>query len=343
MTNGAAVVEEAMDRAAQVLAEAGEVALACHINPDPDALGSMLGLAGHLASQGKKVVCSWGNQPLNHPRWLSVMAGAEFLVEPKAFPHTPQVMVSLDTASPDRLGGLAGNAERATNSIVIDHHRTNPGFGTIVILDPSASSTCELVFRLIERIGGELPDGAAACLYAGLLTDTGRFQYEATTPETLRAAAELRTHPFDHARMGQMLFEDNSLSYLRVLAVALERVTHVPQAGLAWTYLTQADLEQASVQPGEADDLIDVVRTAREADVTCLIKQQRDGRFKVSLRSKGASDVGSAALAFGGGGHRLAAGYTSRVGVEETIQRLIAALEAGREPRPTGNGSASGG
>jgi phosphoesterase RecJ-like protein len=97
------------------------------------------------------------------------------------------------------------------------------------------------------------------------------------------------------------------------------------------------------VQPGEADDLIDVVRTAREADVTCLIKQQRDGRFKVSLRSKGASDVGSAALAFGGGGHRLAAGYTSRVGVEETIQRLIAALEAGREPRPTGNGSASGG
>ena len=319
-------VAAALDRAAEILAAALDVSLACHVNPDPDALGSMLGLAGYLAAQGKKVRCSWGAQPLDRPRWLSILPGHQLLVEPKRFPASPPVMVALDTASPDRLGGLAANAQRAAEMIVIDHHRTNPGFGTVLLLDPVASSTCELVFRLIERMGGELPDGAAACLYAGLLTDTGRFQYEATTPETLRVAAELRTHPFDHARMGQVLFEDNALGYLRVVAVALERAVHVPDLSLLWTYLTQADLAAAGITMGDADDLIDVIRTAREADVACVIKQQRDGRFKVSLRSRSVADVGAIALAFGGGGHRLAAGYTATGGLEETIEALEAAL-----------------
>jgi bifunctional oligoribonuclease and PAP phosphatase NrnA len=321
-------VEAVLEQAAEVLSSAADVALACHVNPDPDALGSMLGLGAFLRARGVDVVCSWAQQPLDLPRWAEGFAGRELLVEPKAFPAEPAVMVALDTAAPDRLGGLASNATKARECIVIDHHRTNPGFGTVVLLDPDASSTCELVYRLVERVGGGLPDGAAACLYAGLLADTGRFQYEATTPESLRVAAALREHDFDHARLGQLLFEDNSLGYLRVLGVALDRVVHVPEADLVWTYLTQADLAEAGATAGETDDLIDIVRTAREADVTCVLKQQRDGRFKASLRSKGATDVGSAAAAFGGGGHRLAAGYTSDVGPEASIEALVRALRS---------------
>jgi phosphoesterase RecJ-like protein len=318
-------VDSAMDRAAAVLAQAEHVALACHVNPDPDALGSMFGLAGFLAVRGAHVVCSWGNEPLERPRWLPILGGdPAWLVEAKDFPERPELMVTLDTASPDRLGVLAANAERAAEVIVVDHHRTNPRFGSILILDPVASSTAELVFRLCRRMGGELPDGAAGALYAGILTDTGRFQYESTTPETLVAAAELRRHRFDHVGIGQVLFEDNSLGYLRALGVALDRVVHAADADLVWTYLTQADL--AGTQMAETDDLIDVVRTAREADVACVLKQQRDGRFKVSLRSKGATDVGSVAQAFGGGGHRLAAGYTSSTGVEETVADIVRTL-----------------
>ena len=319
-------LDRQLDRAAEVLSRAGQIALACHVNPDPDALGSMLGLGGYVAAQGKKVWCSWGSQPLEVPRWISVLDGADLLVQPRAFPSTPEVMVALDTASPDRLGGLAANANRAGETIVIDHHRTNPGFGSIVILDPSASSTAELAFRLIERMGGPLPDGAAACLYAGVITDTGRFQYEATTPETLRVASELRKYRFDHARMGQVLFEDTSLAYLRVLRVALERLVAVPSVSLVWTYITQGDLVRAGATMPETDDLIDVVRTPREADVACLIKQQRDGRFKVSLRSKGGTDVGAISHAFGGGGHRLAAGYTAAGGLQDAVDALAGAL-----------------
>jgi bifunctional oligoribonuclease and PAP phosphatase NrnA len=317
-------------RAIEALSASGSVALACHVNPDPDAAGSMLGLAGYLASRGKRVVCSWGNHPFKRPRWLSVLDGARFIVRPEDFPSRPEVMVALDTASSDRLGSLSGSAQRAREVIVIDHHRTNAGFGTILILDPHASSTAELVFRLLERMGGPLPDEAAAALYAGIVTDTGRFQYEATTPETLRVAAELRAHRFDHARMGQVLFEDQSVGFLRVLGPALDRLVHDPEADLVWTYLTQGDLARAGVAMDDTDDLIDVVRKAREADVACVLKQQRDGRFKVSLRSRGESDVGSVALTFGGGGHRLAAGYTSATGVEETIGSLVAALKSVR-------------
>ena len=319
-------MEGQLSRAAEVLSAAPSVALACHINPDADAAGSMLGLAGYLASRGKDVVCSWGNDPFTKPRWLSALDGEAFLVEPSAFPAKPEVAVSLDTASPDRLGALLPKAMAAGELIVVDHHVTNPGFGTIDLVDPAASSSAEVVFRLVERMGGDLPDQAAACLYAGMVTDTGRFQYGSTTPETLRVAAELRTHDFDHARLAQALFEDGSFTFLKVMSVALERATLVPEKSLVWTYLTREDLASAGASMDETDDAIDIIRMAREADVACVIKQQADGKFKLSLRSKGSTDVGAVAQSFGGGGHRLAAGYTSEVGLEDSFRALVEAL-----------------
>ncbi|MFB3738049.1 MAG: bifunctional oligoribonuclease/PAP phosphatase NrnA [Candidatus Velamenicoccus archaeovorus] len=322
-------VAEAIERAAGVLAGAEEVALACHVNPDPDALGAMLGLSNHLRARGARTICSFGNDPFEAPRWLERLPGREALVPPGRYPEAPPVMVTCDTASLDRLGMLAGPASRAAELVWIDHHASNDGLGTIPLVDRTASSTCELVYRLVGRIGGEVSEAVAVCLYAGLVTDTGRFQYTATRPETLRIAAELREHDFDHAALAQALYEDNGAAYLRVLGVALRRLVLEPDADLVWTYLMRADLLAHGVEPAEADDLIDVVRTAREADVTAVVKQQWDGRFKVSLRSRGGHDVAAVAARFGGGGHRLAAGYTSVHGLARTMSELRAALRDG--------------
>ena len=313
-------------KAAETLSEASEVALACHVNPDADALGSMLGLSNHLRAMGKRTVCSFPNDPFEAPRWADMLLGTEALVPPSAFPNDPQVMVTCDVASLDRLGKLGGPAVRARSLIWIDHHVTNEGLGTVPLVDPAASSTCELVWRLVKELGGQIQIETAVCLYAGLVTDTGRFQYQAAGPDTLRLAAELREFPFDHARLVQALYEDNGAAYLRVLGLALRRIRLEPDADLVWSYLTWADLDAAGVDPAEADDLIDVVRTAREADVAAVIKQQRDGRFKVSLRSRGSHDVAAVASTFGGGGHRLAAGYTSAQGLARTIESLTSAL-----------------
>jgi phosphoesterase RecJ-like protein len=321
------MADDGLTRAAEVFRDAPRVALACHINPDADALGSMLGLAHHLVARGADVTCSFPNQPLTIPPWAKVLPGLDLLVDPSDFPDAPAVMATCDCASFDRLGPLGGAATRAEELIWIDHHRSNDGYGTIRIVDPDASSTCELVARLIDAIGGDMTDASAMCLYAGLVTDTGRFQYEAATPETLRLAARLREHPFDHARLSQVLYENNRAAFLDVLAVAMERASLEPEADLVWTYVLYSDLQRAGVGGGDVEDLIEVLRSTREADTAALVKQQRDGRFKVSVRSRGARDLSAIAAAFGGGGHRLAAGYTSDAGPAETIERLRAALD----------------
>ncbi|MEX0983612.1 MAG: bifunctional oligoribonuclease/PAP phosphatase NrnA [Actinomycetota bacterium] len=317
---------EELQRAAAALTGGGQVAITCHVHPDADALGSMLGLAAHLRTLGIDAVCSYPNDPLDLPRWAALLPGSDRLVAPGEFPEAPEVMVTCDCASFDRLVMLGAPASRATELIWIDHHRSNDGYGTIRLVDPDASSTCEVVGRLVDVMGGEMTADVAACLYAGLVTDTGRFQYEATTPETLRFAARLREQPFDHSRLVQALYEDNPRSFLDVLAVALGRLEHVPAVDLVWTYLLQEDLRVHGVHLGETDDLIDVIRTARDTDVAAVLKQQRDGRFKVSVRSRGGHDLAATAAAFGGGGHRLAAGYTSEHGPVGTIERLVASL-----------------
>ena len=319
-------IDEALDRAAKRLGDATDVAIACHMNPDPDALGSALGLSNYLQANGVNTVVSFGNDPFAKPRWVLELPGHEALVPPAEFPKAPELLVTCDAASLDRLGSLVGRVDKAGEVIWIDHHRSNDGLGTIPVIDPTGSSTCELVWRLVTRMGGEIPDATAACCYAGLVTDTGRFQYEAVKPQTLEVAAHIRSYDFDHTRLVQALYDDNSVPYLRLLGAALQRVAYDEEADLVWTYLTRADLAGADLHPSETDDLIDVVRTAREADVAAVFKQQAGGKYKASLRSRGSSDVSAVAQAFGGGGHRLAAGYTATGGLQEAVDALTSAL-----------------
>ena len=317
---------ETLDQAAKVLADATEVTLVCHVNPDADAIGSMLGLANHLAGRGVKVEAAAPNKFEDLPRWIEALPARQLLVRAGKLSKSPKVLVTLDAADLGRLNGLTHLVEKAETSIVVDHHRTNPGFGTINLIDGEASSTAEVVYKLIQRMGGELDADTAACLYAGLITDTGRFQYEAATPEVLRIGADLRERDFDHARLAQALYADGSVAYLRLLAIALGRVQHLPEANLVWTYVTKKDLKEANVPIQETDDLIDAVRMARDADVAAVLKEQAAGGYKVSMRSRGDTNVADIAEAFGGGGHRLAAGYSAKGSIEEASQQLIEAL-----------------
>ncbi|MGH2682779.1 MAG: DHH family phosphoesterase [Actinomycetota bacterium] len=323
---------DALARAAEALERADQVALACHVNPDADAMGSMLALACFLARRGKRVAATWPNGIREAPRWASLLPGREHLVAPGDMPKQPQVLVALDTADIGRLDGLAHLVKGAGTVIVVDHHVTNSGFGGIDLIDPNAAATAQLVYALIDRMGGGLDRDIAACLYAGLVTDTGRFQFSNTTPEVLRIAARLREEDFDHVALSQALYDDNSLAYLHLAGKVLERASHEPAANLVWAYVMRSDLDAVGVGIEETDDLIDVVRTAREADVAAVLKEQRDGGFKVSLRSRGQTDVASVAASFGGGGHRLAAGYSSKAGLDETLEALLDALSSGRAP-----------
>jgi len=318
-------VDEALTRAAKAIDGAERVALACHVNPDGDALGSTLALHHVLRSAGNVSIASFP-KPFRVATHYRELPGLELLAPPEEFPTRPEVMVTFDCGSLDRLGGLRPSAEAAAELIVIDHHVSNDRYGTINVIDPDAAASGVLVRRLIERLGLPLNDAAAVCLYAALICDTGRFQYETTCPAVFALAGELVGYDVPVSRLSRTLFEEHRFAYLQLLAEAVANAELVREQSFVWAAVTQDMLARHDVSVEEVEGLIDIIRRTAEADVACVLKEEPNGTVKVSLRSVGAADVRHIAAAHGGGGHRFAAGFTSEAGIDETVDRIRAAL-----------------
>jgi phosphoesterase RecJ-like protein len=180
--------------------------------------------------------------------------------------------------------------------------------------------------ELLRRLDLPLDTEIATALYTGLVTDTGRFQYQATSPETHYLAAELLAAGVRQYEVAKAVFETNDIAYLRLVADALGRIAQVPEASLVWTRVDLADLAAHGVDMDETEGLIDLVRTDGSSDVAAVLKQQPEGGYKVSLRSKGATDVGQLATRLGGGGHKYAAGYSTDLDADKAVAALVAAL-----------------
>lgn len=318
-------VDEALDRATRVISGAPHVVLACHVNPDGDALGSMLALHHVLRAAGRDSVATFPEPFVVAPHYRE-LPGLELLTPPDRVPAEPAVMVTFDSGSPGRLGDLERNAKAAAELVVVDHHLSNERYGTVNVIDPDAAASGVLVRKLIARLGLPLERDAATCLFAALVCDTGRFQYECTTAEVFEMAAELARFGLPIARLCRTLFEEHRFAYLQLLADALASSVLVPERRLVWTTVTQADLARHGVTFEEVEGLIDVVRRTREADVACVLKEAPDGTWRVSLRSVGETDVRRVAECQGGGGHRFAAGFTSDEPADVVVAKVLAAL-----------------
>jgi phosphoesterase RecJ-like protein len=322
-----ALCDKEWPRAVGLLGDAEEIALLCHLGPDGDALGSMLGLGLALRSLGKRVVASWGSDPFVVPPMYSYLPGLDLLCEPGDFPAEPDLLVTFDTGSVDRLGSLAPVAGKARDLLMIDHHASNTCFGTVNVLAPTAAATAEIVYYLLQAIGAKIDADIAACLYTGLTTDTGSFKFAATTPEVHEIAAALLRTGMRHDLISRQIWDTNRFAYVKLLGTLLNRAACEPAHELVWTYSTADDLRSAGVLMEELEGVIDVIRTAEEAEVAVICKQDLDGSLKVSMRSKGRVDVGSVCVALGGGGHLYAAGFTSLDDIGTTMHRLRAALD----------------
>lgn len=316
-----AVIREA----AAAIAEADQIALACHVGPDGDALGSMLGLAIAATNAGKDIVVSFGS-PFVVPTSLSFLP-TELLVPPAEFPKRPELMVVLDVGSAERLGELGSRVPDSGKVIVIDHHVTNEGFGDIAVVDPTAAATGELVFAILKELAWKITPDVAMCLHTALVTDTGRFSYANTTPQTFRIAADLVEAGAEPNVIGRHVYEEEPFGYLKALAVAMGRAELDADLGVVTTSMTQDDLDEAGVDWADTESLIDVLRLAVEADTAVLAKGHKDGRVKVSLRSRGGTDVGGLAAAMGGGGHRLAAGFTVEDEIDAVLERVLESID----------------
>jgi phosphoesterase RecJ-like protein len=168
------------------------------------------------------------------------------------------------------------------------------------------------------------------CLYAAIVCDTGRFQYDTTTPEVFDLARRLTEFDVPVARLSRALFEEHRFAYLQLLGEALASAELCHDQAFVWTAVTQEMLERHDVTIEEVEGLIDILRRTAEAEVTCVIKEEADGTVRVSLRSLGDVDVRSIAETEGGGGHRFAAGFSSGDGVEEVVGRIERKLPVAR-------------
>ena len=310
--------------AVEALRTAERILVAGHVGPDGDALGSMLAFAHSARAAGREAWASFG-EPFVLASQFDFLDTAP-LVPPTQLPDDVDLFVAVDTAAPERLGSLAAAAAAAGRVLVVDHHRSNGGFGDVVLVDPHAGATTQLVYHLLVALDWPIDKSVATALYTGLVTDTGRFQYSSTSPDVHEVAAALLDVGVQPDQVGQRLFEEAPFAYYGVVAAVMSRSVLEADHGLVWSVLYRDDLVRHSITYEETDALIDLVRIAREADVACLLKEVEEGVYKGSLRSRGRVDVSAIAQVLGGGGHHNAAGFTFVGPADEAIAAVRSLL-----------------
>lgn len=320
---------------AEVLARPGErFVVTSHHNADGDAIGSLLGLARALRAAGQDVVLAHADTPAV-PSDLTFMVnpGEDFLDAPP-LDVGERVLVAVDCATEGRM--WAEPLHEAARLVVnIDHHQDNTKFGDLNLVEPFASSTAEVIQGVLAEAGWPLTREIADALYVGMVTDTGRFGYANTLPGTHRAAAALIEAGVDPARMSRILYEEQPLDRLLLMGRALERAQSLAGGRMLAAVLTEDDFTAAGGD--DTEGIVEVMRGVRGIRAAALVREAGPaGNYRVSLRTADPDiDVSAIARQEGGGGHRAAAGFSTRRAPDD----LLAWLGAQMSERMDANGA----
>ncbi|MDP9262330.1 MAG: bifunctional oligoribonuclease/PAP phosphatase NrnA [Actinomycetota bacterium] len=294
-----------------------------HENPDGDALGSLLATTIALRQLGKDVAMYLAGAGAL-PREYAFMPLDGLLRELPA-DMEERTLVAVDCAKADRMGPDTSPIDRAQHVVNIDHHHDNSRFGDVNLIVADASSTGEVLRDVFAALGVELTPEIAEPLYIALVTDTGRFQYTNTTPKSLRLAAELVEAGADIHAVFQQVYESVEFAKLKLLARALERARVLEGGLIVVSYLVRTDFAEVGAAEPYSEGIIDYLRAVEGAELAALIREppRDDAERRVSLRASiDELDVSAIARAFGGGGHRQAAGFSSEASIDE-ITELI--------------------
>jgi bifunctional oligoribonuclease and PAP phosphatase NrnA len=305
----------------RVLREHSKFAVLSHVRPDGDALGSTLALALSLKELGKEVR-AWNEEGMLEK--YNFLAQAELLTQPPSEPEDFDVVVALDTAVQNRLGTTTSAVRHAKLWINIDHHPSNPRYGDLVYIDPTAPATGQILFEFLTNQNFPITPEIAENLYAAISTDTGSFQYPNTTVRTFEIAAELVRCGVEVGRISQLLYENFPRRRIELLRELLGTMQFGCDGKLAWFSLSEAAALALGVIPEDNEGLIDNLRATRGVIVAIFFEELPDGKVRVSMRSKNeAVDVCAICTQFGGGGHVLAAGARVRGTLPEVEKKIV--------------------
>jgi len=310
-----------LDQIGRVLRENERFAVLSHVRPDGDALGSQLALALSLQQLGKKVRV-WNEDGMLEK--YSFLPRGDLLTKP---PHTAEdvdAAIALDTAIQNRLGTAFTAVRSAKIWINIDHHLSNPGYGDLVHVDPTAPATGQIIFDLIKSQDFPFDREIAENLYAAISTDTGSFQYPKTSARTFEVAAELVCTGIDVGQLSQQLYENYPRRRVELLRELLRTMRFERDGRVASFSLSLQTAAELQVLPEDNEGLIDHLRAIRGVIVAVFFEELADGKVRVSMRSKSdAVDVCAICQKFGGGGHTLAAGARVRGTLAEVERNVL--------------------
>lgn len=299
------------------LKEQDDFILVGHEQPDPDSLGSMLGLYFGLTQLGKRCRVVSADPIPSRLTW----PGLEHIeVIPSGFDPGESCLIVVD-CEPNRTGGIQEGVLKAKRLVNFDHHQRDRGIGDLVYVDPEEAATAIIIYRLLRLLDVTFDKNMATALYGGILGDTGSFRHANTSSEVLRISAELMEYGLEPALMAREIFSSQPYGFMQLLGFALQSLEMAQAGRLVWISVAYDDFQQFDVRPEETDNLVNYARMVETAEIAFVVREIKPGECKLGFRSNG-PDVSILAKHFGGGGHKLASGATMHGDVRE-ITKLV--------------------
>jgi phosphoesterase RecJ-like protein len=313
------------------LKSSDRIVLTAHRGPDGDAVGSTLALWNHLKEQG---IVSTVVLPDPYPEFIHWMNGHDEIILHSDQPELAEKLVKeaevlfvQDYNDPSRVGDLQNALEKTEAfTVMIDHHQRPTDFVDLMFSDDKSCSTCEMIYRLIERWGeaSKLSINTASCIYCGIMTDSGSFRFPSVSPKTHQIAAALIETGMDHSKIHSRVYDSSREGKLKLIGYALsEKLQVFPKFHAAIISLSAAELERFGYEKGDTEGLVNTALSIEGVNFAAFIHESKD-RIKMSFRSVGdfsARDF--SANHFGGGGHHNAAGGASTDSLEQVVARVI--------------------
>lgn len=306
-----------MSRLEELVKDATTIAIGGHVRPDGDCTGSVMAVYQYITkNMPEKRVQVFLEEPLSV---FKCIKGVETIDSAMNTEESFDVFLALD-CNDERLGAAIPIFWNAKKRINIDHHVSNPGSGDVNIIVPEASSTCEVVYDLLEK--EKLDEEIAKSLYIGLIHDTGVFKYSNTSPKTLRMAADLVEFGFDFPKLIDETFYEKTYHQNQIMGRALLESIRFMDGKCIFSVIEQKTMDFYGVGPKDLDGIVNQLRIIKGVECAIFMYQTDVLEYKVSLRSNGLVDVSKVAVYFGGGGHVRAAGCTMKGTVHDVINNL---------------------
>lgn len=323
------------------LLQAERVLIFSHIMPDGDALGSSSALCSALRLCGKEAYIVVEEEIADYLKFLDrdgycidtdgTETPADFFA--RVFGgKTPDICVMLDCGEYSRIEKRVEIFKAAPRTVCIDHHLTTGEIADLNWVEPARAATGEMIYFLIRDLEGKVGKpiiNAEICeaIYTAIITDTGKFQYSNTTSETHGIVMEMMQVGFEHSKISVRIYQSNTLQSLRVKGAIINKMKIFADGKASLSYITQEMLREIGAKFNDTEGIVDELRAIQGIEIATFVKELPDGRIKVSMRSKNDADVMKIAAAFGGGGHKKAAGFTfTDINMDEACQKLCHAI-----------------